>query len=107
MLLEVAGYNVVISTDDFSALKAVTEQQVDLAVIDYHMLVGRNGEEIAKEIRVIHPNLPLLMLTGDPQVPQSAVDSVDACLIKGADPATMLLSVIKKLLSENRSRSCR
>ena len=106
-LLERHGYNVILSTDDSSALKAVTKQQVDLAVIDYHMLEGRNGEEIAKEIRAIHPNLPLLMLTGDPQVPQSAVDSVDACLIKGADPATMLLSVIKKLLSENRSRSCR
>jgi CheY-like chemotaxis protein len=107
MLLEVAGYNVVTSTDESSALKAVTEQQVDLAVIDYHMLEGANGEEIAKEIRVIHPSLPLLMLTGDPQVPQSARDSVDACLIKGADPATTLLSTIQKLLSENRGSRCR
>jgi DNA-binding NtrC family response regulator len=65
------GSNVVTSTDDSSALKVVTEQQVDLAVIDYHMLRGRNGEEIAKEIKAIHPNLPLLMLTGYPQVPKA------------------------------------
>jgi CheY-like chemotaxis protein len=106
-LLERAGYKVVTSTDDSSALKAVTEQQVDLALIDYHMSGGLNGEEIAKAIRVTYPNLPLLMLTGDPNVPQSARDSVDACLIKGAEPATTLLIVIEKLLSENRGASCR
>jgi CheY-like chemotaxis protein len=101
-LLEQAGYNVVTSANETSALKAVTEQRVDLAVIDYHM--HPNGEEIAKEMRAIHPNLPLLMLTGDPQVPQSARDSVDACLIKGADPVTTLLDTIEKLLFENRGR---
>jgi CheY-like chemotaxis protein len=105
-LLEQAGYNVITSANETSALKAVTEQRVDLAVIDYHMLGSANGEEIAKEIRAIHPNLPLVMLTGDPQVPQSARDSVDACLIKGADPVTTLLGTIEKLLLENRGGSC-
>ena len=99
-LLEVRGYNVITSTDGSSALKAVTEQQVDLALIDYHISGGLNGEEIAKAIRKVYPNLPLLMLPGDPYVPQSARDSVDACLIKGADPAVILLSAIEKLLSE-------
>ena len=102
-LLEVRGYNVITASDDFLALKAVTEQQVDVAVIDYHMERGANGEQIAKAIRVIYPNLPLLMLTGDPNVPQSARDSVDAFLIKGAEDVTTLLSVIKNLLSENHA----
>jgi len=102
-LLQLAGYNVVTSTDDSSAFKAVTGQQVDLVLIDYHMSGGLNGEGIAKAIRAKYPNLPLLMLTGDPYVPQSARDSVDACLIKGADPATTLLSVIQNLLSENHA----
>jgi len=50
-LLELHGYNVVTSTDDSSALKAVTEQQIDLALGDYHMSRGLNGEGIAKAIR--------------------------------------------------------
>ncbi|HKF21313.1 MAG TPA: response regulator [Candidatus Angelobacter sp.] len=102
-LLEVRGYNVIIANDDSSALKAVKEQQVDLAVIDYHMERGANGEQIAKALRVMYPNLPLLLLTGDPFVPQSARDSVDACLIKGIHPATTLLNVIEKLLSQSRA----
>ena len=101
-LLKMRGYNVIPVTGHSSALKAITEQQVDLAVIDYHLAEDSNGELVAQDIRAMYPDLPLLMLTGDPNVPQSARDSVDVCIIKGVEPVSTLLSVIKTLLSENR-----
>jgi hypothetical protein len=42
--------------------------------------------------------MPLIMLTGDPAIPETAKASVDAVLIKGASNPSDLLATIQKLL---------
>jgi CheY-like chemotaxis protein len=100
MLLEQFGCNAIAAEDHLSALRAISENQIDLAIVDYHLARGETGEEIARDIRVMHPDLPLIMLTGDTGVPDSAAAIVDAVVIKGASNPKALLDLIEKLVPE-------
>lgn len=98
MLLEQFGCETIAVEDHQSALRVVSETQVDLLVIDYHLADGHTGEEIARDVRVMRPDIPLIMLTGDARLPQSACDCVDAVLIKGTTNPGALLDLIEKLV---------
>ncbi|MGE5112373.1 MAG: response regulator [Acidobacteriaceae bacterium] len=98
MLLEQFGCEVTTVADHQGTLQAVSSHPFDLLVIDYHLAHGETGEEIARDIRVIRPELPLIMLTGDTKLPDSASESVDAVLIKGASDPRALLDLVEKLV---------
>ena len=98
MLLEQFGCEVVEVQDHQSALREVSEDSIDLIVIDYHLARGQTGEEIARDVRVMRPELPLIMLTGDSKLPDSAAECVDAVLIKGSSNPRALLELIEKLV---------
>jgi CheY-like chemotaxis protein len=46
------------------ALALLSQEQVDLAVIDFNM-PGRNGLELAEEIRKIHATMPIALATAN------------------------------------------
>lgn len=48
------------------ALAALQTEQIDVAIIDYNM-PGRNGLELAREIRASHPAMPLALATANVQ----------------------------------------
>lgn len=48
------------------ALAAIEANPIDVAIIDYNM-PGRNGLELAMEIRAIHPEMPLALATANVQ----------------------------------------
>ena len=98
LMLEKFGCDTVSASDRRSALRALEGGDVDLMVIDYHLAQGETGEEVAREARAMQPGLPLIMLTGDAKIPDSAQDSVDEVLVKGQCGPTALLDTIQKLL---------
>ncbi len=98
MLLEQFGCEVVQVQDHQSALREVTQDDIDLIVIDYHLAAGATGDAIARDVRVLNPQLPMIMLTGDAKLPESASESVDEVLIKGASNPRALLDLIEKLV---------
>lgn len=98
MLLEQFGCDVVQVQDYRGALREVTDDSIDLVVIDYHLAGGETGDTIARDVRVMHPTLPLVMLTGDTRLPVRASECVDAVLVKGASNPRALLDLIEKLV---------
>ncbi len=98
MFLELFGCNAITAPDHHSALRALEDEPVDLLVIDYHLADGATGEEIARDVRVLRPDVPLVMLTGDSKLPDTARECVDAVVIKGSSNPDDLLKVIQKLL---------
>lgn len=104
MLLEQFGCTALTATDHRSALHLASENEVDLAVIDYHLAAGETGEAIARDIRIVRPRLPMIMLTGDSKLPQSACEAVNEVLIKGASNPTALFDLIQKLLPDAQLR---
>lgn len=61
------GYDVLLAKDGREALKLFDENEFDLIVLDI-MLPYFNGFEIAKHVREINPQMPILMLTARTQV---------------------------------------
>ena len=48
------------------ALSVVAARKVDLALLDYNM-PGRNGLELASELRALYPTMPLAVITANVQ----------------------------------------
>lgn len=48
------------------ALQTIAAGSVDMALLDYNM-PGRNGLELAAEIRALHPSMPIAVITANVQ----------------------------------------
>jgi two-component system response regulator YesN len=57
------SYEITTATTGAEALERVGRDRVDLVVLD-HRLPDRTGLDVLRELRSIHPSLPVLMLTG-------------------------------------------
>ena len=97
-LLETLGCNVQLATEPRECLAALTESKIDLVLLDYHLGDGVTGEDLARDIRTCCPGVPLVMLTGDPNIPESARGSVDAVLLKGAASSADLIATLQSFL---------
>lgn len=97
LFLELFGCQVTAVEDAEECLFASTRETFDIALLDYHLVGPLDGEDVARELRSRLPKLPLVMLTGDPAIPESAKRSVDAVIVKGASNPAELLDTIEKL----------
>jgi len=100
MLLEQFGCDVVAIADAQECLRVATSVKFDLILLDYHLGSAINGEDLARDLHSCMPEIPLIMLTGDPNIPESAKQCVDAVLIKGVSNPGDLLRTIQGLLPE-------
>ena len=98
VLLEQFGCEVVAVHDSQACLRAATDEQFDLALLDYHLAERVTGEDVARDLRLCAPRMVLVMLTGDPKLPESAAQSVDAVLTKGLSGPQQLLQLIEDLV---------
>lgn len=104
LLLRQFGCEVLTANDHASALQVLANNPVDLMFVDSHFAPGRTGEEIADDIRVLRPEVRLVMLTGDPNVPDSGQEKFDAVLIKRTCNPGDLWQAIQGLLPQKKLR---
>jgi CheY-like chemotaxis protein len=102
-LLKQVGYDVLIASDPPTALAITDKVNVDLVVLDYSFPGHISGEELAQRLRATKPNLPLIMLSGYPDLPESAGQSVDVLILKGAGGPSDLLDAIARLLPDGNT----
>lgn len=100
IFLEQFGCEVLTVEDAQECLQIAAHEPLDLAILDYHLATEVTGEDVAHDLRAMRPELLLMMLSGDPKIPQSARECVDAVFIKGIDSPAELLSTIQSLLPE-------
>ena len=102
MRLESAKYKVITSVREDKAIEAVKEQVFDMAIVDLQ-LADMDGISLMKELKMINPDLPVLILTAYGSI-ESAVDAIQkgaySYLTKPFDPRELLMQVEKAL--ENR-----
>jgi DNA-binding response OmpR family regulator len=77
--LEADGHRVRLVLDGGAAVEAFRQELPDLTILDLNMPV-KDGEQVLKEIRVLNPDLPVLVLTA-----RQEVDTRVRCLDWGAD----------------------
>ncbi len=68
-LLKREGYEALTASDFDSALECFGQHQLDAAVIDI-ILPRKSGIELLKELHTRAPRLPVIMITGEPNISQ-------------------------------------
>jgi len=103
LFLEEKGYIVETANNGKDAIELVREKEFDLVFLDENM-PGLSGLETLKEIKVIAPNIPVVMITKSEEenIMEEAIGSnIDDFLIKPVNPHQILLS-IKKNIDQKR-----
>jgi len=95
MLLERLGFEVLGAASGGAALRMLHRRRVDLVITD-HFLPGMTGVELIAAVKLLRPQLPVMMLTGAMEAPPGS-EQADLVLIKGADPQRFLAEVAKLL----------
>ena len=67
VLLRNGGFDSCEAADGRDALRVITQENPDLAVIDL-MMPNMDGYELCRNLRKYYENLPVLMLTADPDI---------------------------------------
>ena len=95
-LLERSGYAVLTAGSPQHGLMLATMCKCDAVLLDFDM-PGMNGHEVAYEIKLVKPELRVILLSGS-DVPTQALAFVDAFVPK-LEANRQLLPVIAKLCS--------
>ena len=91
-LLKENGYEVVTATNGREALRLFMSRPVDVIVIEYHLGL-LDGALIATEIKQVRPEVPIVMLTDNADLPGCSLKSVDALVAKSDGPHFLLATV--------------
>jgi CheY-like chemotaxis protein len=97
-VLELAGFQVIATTDSRKALEIFRTLNVDAAVLDYQM-PGMNGGELAEAMKSIRPGFPVMIVSALPWLPKDAPRCIDAFFSKG-DSNSALTDKITDLVPE-------
>jgi CheY-like chemotaxis protein len=97
LILEKNGYQVLTAEEGEAGLAIFGRESVDAVVLDYFM-PGMNGGAIAKVMKGIKPDVPIVLLSAFYALPEGATEGVDAFLTKGDSPE-ILLKKIGELLA--------
>ena len=96
LIFQRAGYDVTTSLSGEEALEIFKTQPVDIVIAD-HFLSDKSGTEIAREMKELRPEVPILIVSAATEKP-SGLEFADAFVAKGESPQT-LLNTIANLLA--------
>jgi CheY-like chemotaxis protein len=80
-LLQENGYDLVTATNCRDGMQLFLSRHVD-AIVSEHRLGHRDGSVVAAEIKQVNPQVPIVMLAEDAELPDHAFKSVDALVTK-------------------------
>jgi CheY-like chemotaxis protein len=100
-LLERRGYKVLTAASAWQGLQIAKLCTVAAVIVDYHM-PEMNGHEVAIEIKRLRPQVPIVMVSSDDEIPEPALSIVDAFVSRNERPSR-LLPVITRICGENPS----
>lgn len=101
-ILKLAGYTVLSTTEPEHALYLLAANDVDLVLMD-HLLPGTPGTELARKMKVLRPNLPIILLSGLLDAPEG-MSNIDLFISK-AEPTDKMLARIATLLGSHKGRT--
>ena len=102
--LETFGYTVLTAPSGGKGLELASLHSVDVVVVDYFM-PDMNGQDVAMEMKRLQPQAPIIMLSGTADLPEQALEWVDAFVAKDR-LASQLLPAIVQLQECHDRQSC-
>ncbi len=96
LVFETEGYGVICVPNGPEALRQFVSQTIDVVVLDY-LMPGMNGGEVAREMRRLKPEVPIVMLSACLTVPDETRDLVNDFVQKGVGTDALLRAVHRAL----------
>src|SRR5579872_2744969 len=100
-LLERCGFAVLTAASARQGVLIASASGVAAVIVDYHM-PDMNGHEVATEIKRLRPQIPIVMVSSDDEIPENELKMVDAFVSKN-ETSSRLLPVITRMCSANPS----
>jgi len=97
LLLGHEGYNVLTASSGEDGLELFKQNPIELVIAD-HFLSGKTGIEIAREMKEMKPEVPILIVSAALEKPDG-LEFADGFLAKG-EPTQVLLDTIAHLLHQ-------
>ena len=97
LLLVSEGYEVITAHSAEDGLEFFKQKPIDLVIAD-HFLSGKTGTEVAREMKGLKPEVPILIISAAAEKPPG-LEFADGFLAKG-EPPNVLLDTIAQLLAE-------
>lgn len=90
-ILERAGYSVITALSATQALELLGAHKVDLVLSDY-VMPNLSGGKLARDIKILHPHLPVIILTGIQEIPADSIHA-DLFLSKTEGPVSICAKI--------------
>ena len=100
-LLERRGYVVLTAASARHGLQIAAACVIAAVIVDYQM-PEMKGHEVAAEIKRLKPEVPIVMVSSDDEIPEHTLKVVDAFISKNEAPNS-LLPVITRVCGESHS----
>ena len=97
-LLERRGFSVLTAASARQGIQIAAACALAAVIVDYHM-PEMNGHEVASEIKRLKPQVPIVMVSSDDEIPEPALKVVDAFVSKNEQPSR-LLPLIARICDE-------
>ena len=95
MVLESAGYTVLIAIDSAAAMEIISSSVVDMVVSD-HFLQDGTGIELAAAMRKLKPDVPIAIISGLVEAPEG-IEHADLFISKTDSPPEVLQKISELL----------
>jgi CheY-like chemotaxis protein len=102
LVLESEGYAVLTAASGQQALDLLEQHQVDLVLSD-HLMPGLTGAELARQIKVLKPDLPVILISAVNEIPADA-SNADLFMSKLDGPMAMCQN-ISAMLARSKNGS--
>jgi CheY-like chemotaxis protein len=106
MVLESFGCKVTTCTRAGAALEQLNDQDYNVVIMDF-AVEEMTGDELARNIKAAHPNIPLLMLSNLIYPPESVLPYIDGFATKGDSPRALMAMIQKSLRGSSRRSDSR
>jgi CheY-like chemotaxis protein len=100
LVLEMHGYNVITAQSAVEAMRVIHSRPVDLVLTD-QVMPGGTGTELARSVKELLPDLPVVLISGINEIPPDA-KYADLFISKVEGPAA-LCAKISAILSARQS----
>jgi len=104
MLLESRGYRVLTAESGPDALVLFSSEDLDLVILDY-LMPGMNGDVVARKMKDLRPDLPIIMFSAYVDLPGETLELVDKSVTKGEAPIVLLKAIAELLGDRHEFRS--
>ena len=95
LILQKQGYQVITAASGVEALEVLNRENISLVLSD-QMMPGMTGTELAKVIKAGRPAMPVILISGDNEIPEEAMYA-DGFVSKVEGPERLFQAVVEVL----------